>query len=75
MLDISTEDHLENIHQREILISASSSMNACMRAYVCASQRACMLGQRDEHLARHESSVVQPSIVISLIIFNGHSFM
>lgn len=34
-----------------------------------------MGGQTDVHLARRESSVVQPSAVISLIIFNGHSFM
>ena len=32
-------------------------------------------GLGDVHLAGHESGVVQPSAVISLIIFNGRSFM
>lgn len=66
--DISTEAHLENIHQKKIQISTSTFVCMCVRVRMPVHVRA-------EGCAPSESSVVQPSAVISLIIFNGHSFM
>lgn len=37
--DISTEDHLENIHQREKLISASSCSDRCVCVHACPHAR------------------------------------